>query len=142
MMVIVLGLWLVDLAPKMPRSRTKKTTTYNNSTWRENTSLQCEWKHRDLYRQQSLSCDLKEISDMYVYLLTEVAAYRNLWVIGRDFFPPNRWSHLIICMDLFFLMWQGLCRYLFYKTGVRFWKKKNFFEEVRLYHRSLDLYRA
>lgn len=24
---------------------------------------------------------------MYVYLLTEVAAYRNLWVIGRDFSP-------------------------------------------------------
>ena len=54
---------------------------------------------------------------MYVYLLAEVAAYRNLWVIGRDFSPPNRWSHLIICMNLFvfFLMGQGLCRYLFYK---------------------------
>ena len=40
-----------------------------------------------------------------------------------------------------FLMGQGLCRYLFYKTGVRLKKKKNFFEEVRLYH-PLDLYRA
>lgn len=32
----------MDLDQKIPRSRTKKITTFNNSTWRGNISLQCK----------------------------------------------------------------------------------------------------
>ena len=37
-----------------------------------------------------------------IFSLPFIALYRNLRVIGQDFFPKNRWPRLIICIDLFF----------------------------------------
>lgn len=66
----------MDLDQKIPRSRTKKITTFNNSTWRGNISLQCKHVNYLLWGNLKLTSNMG-IIPVFQYKQICYVQYKN-----------------------------------------------------------------
>lgn len=66
----------MDLDQKIPRSRTKKITTFNSSTWRGNISLQCKHVNYLLWGNLKLTSNMG-IIPVFQYKQICYVQYKN-----------------------------------------------------------------